>query len=63
MSIDLAWSESVHGFDTGRVPEYVLWIQTPEREQLGQHIGTIPLRFVAFWIIQVIGIGLRAMSR
>ena len=25
--------------------EYVPWIQTPEREQVGYHIGTIPLRW------------------
>ena len=43
--IVLAWSESVHGFDSGRVWEYVPWIQTPEREQVGYHIGTIPLRW------------------
>ena len=44
-SVVLAWSESVHGFDIGRVWEYVPWIQTPERQQVGYHIGTIPLRW------------------
>ena len=30
---------------TGEECEYVPWIQTPEREQVGHHIGTIPPRW------------------